>query len=257
MKSFSELKKQLKQDFSGKKPVRIAVLGDTATQFFVQALRGVGYDLNFDFRIFEADFNQIERQVFDTQSELYEHKPEVVILFQSTHKLLTRYNKLPEAQQTQLAALRIDEIKALTATIQTHLQAKILYFNYPEIDDSVFGNYAAQTELSFVFQTRKLNDELQLFAASQTNFYLCDLAAIQNKIGRDTLFQPSIYVNTEMVLSVDALPLVAQRTADTIAALYGKFKKCLILDLDNTVWGGVIGDDGLENIQLGSLGIGK
>jgi FkbH-like protein len=53
------------------------------------------------------------------------------------------------------------------------------------------------------------------------------------------------------------LPLIAAKTVDVIAAMYGKFKKCLILDLDNTLWGGIIGDDGLENIQIGGLGIGK
>ena len=60
-----------------------------------------------------------------------------------------------------------------------------------------------------------------------------------------------------MILKIDILPEVAKKTTDLIGAMTGSFKKCLILDLDNTMWGGVIGDDGLENIQLGSLGIGK
>ena len=60
-----------------------------------------------------------------------------------------------------------------------------------------------------------------------------------------------------MVLSIDALPLVGSRTLDILCAIKGDFKKCIILDLDNTTWGGVIGDDGMENIQVGSLGIGK
>jgi FkbH-like protein len=60
-----------------------------------------------------------------------------------------------------------------------------------------------------------------------------------------------------MVLNVDSLPIIAARTVEIINALNGKFKKCLIVDLDNTMWGGVIGDDGIENIQIGNLGIGK
>jgi FkbH-like protein len=72
------------------------------------------------------------------------------------------------------------------------------------------------------------------------------------------MFDPSVYVSTEMVLSIDAIPHVAYRALDIICAAKGHFKKCLILDLDNTMWGGVIGDDGVENIQLGhGLGIGK
>jgi FkbH-like protein len=95
------------------------------------------------------------------------------------------------------------------------------------------------------------------FATRQTNFYMVDISSIQNHTGKTAFFQTSVYINTEMVLSLDAVPLVAAKTVDLIAALYGKFKKCLILDLDNTMWGGIIGDDGLENIQIGSLGIGK
>jgi FkbH-like protein len=90
------------------------------------------------------------------------------------------------------------------------------------------------------------------------NLYLCDIASLQNKYGRDWMFDSSVYVSTEMVLSLDALPHVASRTMDIVCSIEGKFKKCLILDLDNTVWGGVVGDDGWEGIQVGhGLGIGK
>jgi FkbH-like protein len=60
-----------------------------------------------------------------------------------------------------------------------------------------------------------------------------------------------------MLISIDALPYVATAIINIVAAFQGKFKKCLIVDLDNTLWGGIIGDDGIENIQIGQLGIGK
>lgn len=95
-------------------------------------------------------------------------------------------------------------------------------------------------------------------AQEHSNLFICDIAALQNKLGRDIMFHPSIYISTEMVLSIDAIPYVAAKTIDIIMAIQGKFKKCLILDLDNTTWGGIIGDDGIEKIQLGhELGIGK
>jgi HAD superfamily phosphatase (TIGR01681 family) len=118
-------------------------------------------------------------------------------------------------------------------------------------------NYASKQESSFLFQLRKLNYELMVFASGQSNFYLCDISSIQNQSGKGNFFQSSVYVNTEMVLSLAVLPEVAVKTVALIGAMSGSFKKCLIVDLDNTMWGGIIGDDGLENIQLGSLGIGK
>jgi FkbH-like protein len=257
MKSFLQLKKNLKNDFSDLKTIKVAVLGDSSTQFLIQALRGTGYDYGFDLQIWEADFNQIERQVFDPESELYQNKPELVIIFHSTLKLLGKYNKLKPEACRNLAAVQLELVENVCVSLNANLNTKIIYYNYSEIEDSVFGNYANQVESSFLFQLRKLNYELMLFATRQSNFYLTDLSTIQSRVGKAAFFQPSIYINTDMIFSIDVLPEVASSTLDVISALNGKFKKCLILDLDNTIWGGIIGDDGLENIQLGSLGIGK
>lgn len=257
MKGFSQLKKNLKKDFSTLNKIKVAVLGDSATQFLVQAIRGLGFDNGFDLEIWEADFNQIERQILDDDSELYQFKPEIVILFLSSHKLLGKYNTLKPIQYSQLATNELELIENLYSCVTNNLKAKLIYFNYTEINDTVYGNYANKNESSFLFQLRKLNYKLMLFATKMQNLYLCDISSIQNQMGKATFFQPSIYINSEMVLSIDVLPIIASRTIDIILALQGDIKKCIVLDLDNTTWGGVIGDDGLENIQIGSLGIGK
>lgn len=257
MRTFSELKKNLKKDFSGCKKIKVALLGDTATQFLVQALKAEGYNHGLDLETFEADFNQIERQVFDPASELYEFVPEVIIIFHSTHKLLEKYNKSNPGKYAALAEERLELIRNLTSSISANLKSKIIYYNYPEINDSIFGSYANKIGSSFLFQLRELNYELMKFAVGQSNFYVCDISSIQNTVGKNSLFHPSVYINTEMVFNLDVLPEIATRTLDIVDSMNGKLKKCLILDLDNTVWGGVIGDDGVENIQIGGLGIGK
>ncbi|MFN6040113.1 MAG: HAD-IIIC family phosphatase, partial [Bacteroidota bacterium] len=109
----------------------------------------------------------------------------------------------------------------------------------------------------FIFQLRKLNFRLSDLSTSIKNLHICDFSGIQNNLGKSKIFHPSIYINSDMVVSIDALPYLSKITFDIINALEGKIKKCLILDLDNTLWGGIIGDDGLENIQIGGLGIGK
>ena len=257
MKTFAELKKNLKNDFSHLRPVKIALLGDTATQLLTQCIRGLGFDIGFDLQIWEADFNQIERQVLDPTTELYTFAPEIVIIFHSSHQLLAKYNKLNPAEYNSLAQDRLALIGDLSTFLNINLNAKIIYYNYTEINDAVFGNYAGKNPSSFLFQLRKLNYELMLYASQQADFHICDISSIQNRLGKATFFQTSVYINTEMVLSIDILPWVAAQTTDLIGSMYGRLKKCLILDLDNTLWGGIIGDDGIENIQLGNLGIGK
>ncbi len=257
MLTFNQLKKNLKKDFTALKKLRVAVLGDTATQFLIQALRGEAYERGLDLQIWEADFNQIERQIFDADSELYAFQPDMIVIFHSAHKLLAKYNKLSPQQYSSLSQNQMELIKNISSAINAQINCKIIYYNYTEINDAVFGNYANKTSASFLYQLREINYQLMVFAAGESNFYLADLSSIQNDKGKINFFQTSVYINTDMVLSIEILPQVAAVTVDLIAAFNGSFKKCLILDLDNTMWGGVIGDDGLEHIQLGALGIGK
>lgn len=255
MKSFKELKKQASiADGVKGNVVKVALLGDSATQLLATAIRGEAVDRGVALSFFEAEFNQVERQLLDPTSDYYAFQAEFTILFQSTHKLLEHYSLLPPASYASLA----DERLAFIRNACEMIPGKIICYNYPEIGDTVFGSYANKVPASFTYQVRKLNYELMNLSQQFPNLFICDLAEIQNKYGRDYCFDSSVYVGTEMLLSLDILPFVASRTVDIIAAIQGRFNKCLILDLDNTLWGGVVGDDGWEGIQIGhGLGIGK
>lgn len=254
MITFKDLKRNLKKDVSALPTLKVSLLGDTATQFLSVAIKGEGIERGYNIDLFEAEYNQVERQVLDPTSDLYAHGAKYTIVFQSTHKLLEQYSLMPASDWSTLADKRLNIIR----TICENIEGKIIYFNYPEIEDTVFGSYANKVSSSFSYQMRKLNFDLMNLAQEFPNLFICDIAGIQNKFGRDFMFDSTVYVSTEMILSIDALPYVASRTLDIISSIEGKFKKCLILDLDNTVWGGVVGDDGWENIQVGhGLGIGK
>lgn len=254
MNSFKELRRNLKKDTSNLPSIKVSVLGDSATQFLATAIKGEGVARGYNIDLFESEYNQVERQVLDPTSELYRHNAKYTVVFQSTHKLMEKFATMSSLEQANLADDRLEFIRTLCTQVPGH----IIYYNYSEIDDTVFGSYANKVSISFTYQIRKLNYELMNLSQEFPNLFICDLAGLQNKMGRDKIFDSTIYVSTEMLLSLDALPYVASRTMDIICSIEGKFKKCLILDLDNTVWGGVVGDDGWENIQVGhGLGIGK
>tara|TARA_B110000459_G_C16597229_1_gene489248 strand:+ start:279 stop:2000 length:1722 start_codon:yes stop_codon:yes gene_type:complete len=255
--SFSHLKKNLKKDFSDLKKIKLAILGDSSTQFLNTAIKGLGYDYNLNLETWEADYDQIPLQVFDSSSDLYNFKPDLIIIFKSSHKLLQKYNTNNLESQSSFAINQIAEIENIYSTISDNIDSKIIFYNYTEINDNVFGSFSNKVESSFLFQQRKLNYLLMEFSVTASNLYICDLSSLQNQIGKGDFFHTSSYINNSMVLSVDILPLVAKYTLDIIKALDGFFNKCIILDLDNTTWGGIIGDDGIEKIQIGDLGIGK
>ena len=255
--TFQSLKKNLKKDFSSFPKIRIAILADSASQMYAQSIKGFGYELNVDFDIFEAEYDQIERQIFDPTSDLYEFKPEFVIIFYCTNKLLKKFGKLGLNEKTGFAQAHIEKAQDLYNSLSNNLKCKVIYFNFNEIDESVFGNFSNKTSVSFNYQLRKINFELMNLSQNLKNLYLLDLNMLQGKRGHDAITDNKIYINTDLLFSIDFLPTIAKATADIILSITGKIKKCLILDLDNTLWGGIIGDDGVENIQIGDLGIGK
>ena len=254
MYTLKEYKRAIKNNNQEGKKLKIAIVGDTATQFLTTAIHGETILRGYNTDIYEADYNQVELQVMNPQSELHAFEADYTVIFQSTHKLVGYHSSLDNQEQELLAQERLDFVK----TICEQLSGRIVYYNYPEIDDAIFGSYSSKICSSLNYQICKLNMGLMELSQQYPQLFICNLSGIQAKLGRDMMFSPSVYTNTEMVLSIDSLPYVASRTVDIITAAEGQFKKCLIMDLDNTLWGGIVGDDGWEGIQLGhGLGIGK
>jgi len=138
-----------------------------------------------------------------------------------------------------------------------NVKANILQFLFLNYDDMVFGSCASRFECSFFFQVIKLNSMmLEKGATAYRNIFLIDLNSIQNEVGRSVFYDPKLYYIGKIPVSLEALPYVAQRVTSVISAMMGRIKKCVVLDLDNTLWGGAIGDDGMEGIQIGELGLG-
>jgi FkbH-like protein len=257
VRDFQALRKLLKAGAPDGAPrFKLALLGDSATQFFAQAIRGAGIAHGFDIDVWEAEFDQIERQLLDGTSEYHGQGVDVTVIFKATHKLLQRFNKLQPAARRNFARDSIAELEKLAVAAKSG-GGRVIVCNFPEEDDAVFGQFSSKTPESFIHQVRQLNVLLQDLAVRDAGIFICDLSGIQNTIGRVRFWDAVIYTNTEMVLSLDALPLAAEAVVKIAETLRGVFKKCVICDLDNTLWGGVIGDDGIENIQIGQLGIGK
>jgi FkbH-like protein len=133
---------------------------------------------------------------------------------------------------------------------------QVLVFNLVDPGDGIFGHYAPKVAWSLTNQLRRCNTELTRLAAERSGFHVFDLLALQSAMGRATMYEGKLYYTAKFALTPAVLPTVAIELARQLLARKGSFLKVAILDLDNTLWGGVIGDDGLDRIQLGDLGLG-
>lgn len=254
--SYKQLKKLAKADHSALPQYRLAVMGDCATQHLADAVRGYGAHIGLGLTVLDADYNQIGALTMDSTSELYSFAPNAVLIQMCTQKLYEAFCSAPLSRRADFAQ---DTFAAITATwlrIGANSPAAILQCNFPLLDDGAFGQYGSKTQASFLYQQRKLNWLLMEGCQKYKNVTLVDLDAIQSRMGSRSFSDPKLYYIAKMPISLDALPTVAKSVLDIIQALRGSVKKCVVLDLDNTLWGGVIGDDGLSGIQIGELGLG-
>ncbi|MCM1537164.1 MAG: HAD-IIIC family phosphatase [bacterium] len=261
MRSYTELEKiSRKGDRTGLPVVRLSVLGDCATQHLCRAISGLGLEEGLAFEVWEADYDQIELQIVDGDSPLYESRPDFVFFMLCHQKLYEAFCRTPENERPQFAEQTMERLTGYWETVVAHCGARILQSNFMLVDDAVFGSYANKTAYSYVYQVRKLN--LLLMQAVQENaagkrVSIIDMDLIQQRYGEEVVQDNRTYFVGKLPVAVKYLPAMAEQTVSIIKTLRGSVKKCVVTDLDNTLWGGVIGDDGVENIQIGELGQGQ
>jgi FkbH-like protein len=255
--SFSDLKKALKLINPDFKKIRIAVLGDSATQLICTAIKGMAKLEGFEIELYEAEYDQLKQEIIDTDSALYQFEPEFILLFHSTQKLAKSFYKKDISKKEIFANDWMDEISYFLSIINQHLKTNILFLNFVETDDAIFGNYGLKTRASLNYNIKSINYKLMEMSHLMKNLFVVDLNNLANKYGNQNIADPKIYITTDTIFSIEFIPQTARLILDILLPFTGKFKKCVILDLDNTTWGGIIGDDGIENIQIGDLGIGK
>ncbi len=254
--TFKQLKKLARAETSAFPQYKLAILGDCATQHLATALRGYGAYAGLGLSVFDADYNQIDAQVMDPGSELYAFAPNAVLIQMCTEKLYEAFCAASLDRRAAFAEDTFRRIRRIWEQIGANLPVTIAQCNFPLMDDGAFGQYGNKTADSFLFQQRKLNYLLMEGCQEVKNVCLIDLDALQASLGRSVFSDPKLYYIAKMPISMEALPRAAKAVVDMIQALRGAVKKCVVLDLDNTLWGGVIGDDGLSGIQIGELGLG-
>ena len=120
---------------------------------------------------------------------MYRKEPKYILLYLSTNKLMEKFYSFPAQERREFAFKYLTYIEDLVSTINTKLKNSIiLCCNFPEIDDTIFGNQASKTEDSFLYQCRKLNYLLSEKSVQLNHLLLVDLVGLQNRFGVGHLF---------------------------------------------------------------------
>lgn len=236
--------------------LRVAILGDCATQQFVTLTQVLCHRAGINAEVYEAAYDTVETEIFNSASALYAFKPDVVVLMNTVNALKGRYYKHP-GEKTGFAAATLERLTGLWQALRQHTQALIIQSNFVLPYERLFGNYDNQVEGSLTDAVHAINRGLAKRSRQNKNIAINDVEAIASWVGRGAWFDEKLWILAKSPCALEFLPLLVQNVVDMIAASAGAGVKCVILDLDNTLWGGVIGDDGLEGIRLGHFRDGE
>jgi len=231
------------------KPIRIALLASSTLDQFADLLKLWLALEGFAAEIWIAPFDTSHAQVLDKESELYRFQPDIVWLF-NTYRDARIEVGLGDAGGVEAAvAATVAGRLSLWHALRANCSAAILDNNADIPASDLMGNFAGQVIWSQRNALRRFN--LELAAVVPSGVTLVDFEHISSFYGKKNWVDRRYWYHSKHAVNFDLQGVVAFVGARIIGAMKGLAKKCVVLDLDNTLWGGVIGDDGVEGIRLG------
>jgi FkbH-like protein len=226
---------------------RIAIVGTGTLPLWTDALGPTLFAAGVRAEIFTGDFNQYQQEILDPGSALAAFRPEIVVLAVD-HRALGVADLSSDRSAVVDAA--IERFRPLWRTCQERFGAAVVQGNFevPELDP--FGALSGLLPGGRARVIQEINLRLA-DAARDAHVAVFDLNEAAALFGKRRWNDTSMWIAAKQYPAAEAVPFMARRLAAHIRAVCGLTSKCVVLDLDNTLWGGIIGEDGLAGIRLG------
>ena len=234
----------------GLRPLRIALVAGSTLEHFAPVLRLWLARMGFGAEVVLTPFDTAVQSVLDPSSALRRSRPDIVWLFSTYRDLALEVHAgtgLAEVQRRVGDAIAARQ--ALWTRLLDHLGCMVIDNLVDVPAEDPFGNLSGSAPWGLRAMLRRYNADLA--AAAPSAVALFDLDHVASLWGRRRWEDARYWFHSKHAFALDATGSVAHAAARLIAGARGLAKKCLVLDLDNTLWGGVIGDDGLAGIALG------
>ena len=231
---------------------KIAILGGSTTSDIKKILELFLLNEGIEPDFYECEYAQYWQDVMFDNPELVEFAPDLIYIHTSARNIRSFPTvRMDEASIDALLQSTFLPFQQMWDKIASAYHCPIIQNNFEQPFYRLLGNKDVSDvhgKLNFV---NRLNDLLYTYAQTHDNFYVQDLNYLASCYGLTKWADPYYWHMYKYALAVPAIPELAYNLARIIKSIYGKNKKALVLDLDNTLWGGIVGDDGPENIEIG------
>jgi FkbH-like protein len=236
-------------------PCRLALLRSFTLEPVVPLLRAAAFIQGIDLEVYVGEFNTYAQDILNPQSQLYRFEPHIVILAVQTRDIAPDlwggYAALSDEEQQGAVSRVVANYQSWIEAFRSHSQAHVIVHTLEEPVFPSQGLFDQQSAAGQVAAIRRVNEALGDTARAHRGVYLLDYDALVARYGRARWYDECKWLTMRMPIAAEHLKHLANEWLRFVHPLIGKMCKALVVDLDNTLWGGVIGEDGLEGIQVG------
>jgi FkbH-like protein len=230
-------------------PFRLAVLSNSTIDLIVPALVASAARHGVALEVVQPSYDQVAQEALTPDSKVNSSKPDAVLLALDYRALPLKLSLADAAASSATVRAVIQYLQMLRNGIKTNSNAVCIFQTFAPPVETLFGSLDRALPGTLRNLIDNINRELAEYVLGSGDALL-DVAGLAETVGLAGWHNTQLWNMAKFSFSDELIPLYADHVARTIAAIRGRSRKVLILDLDNTVWGGVIGDDGLEGIKV-------
>jgi FkbH-like protein len=241
--------------------LRVAMISNCSIELLEKLLEDALNQKNIPAELWIGGFGQYRQLILDLNSPLYSYAPNIVLLYLDGEDLFSELTSNPFDHDSNhsltVAQSLINQLESLVQCLARQLPETTLLINtliVPSLNTLVGLEYNSQFSLKDAII--EYNRSLAELARRYLTTVVIDVDSFASWMGHENWVDPRLWYLARMRFSQEAAKNLAGHYAATIASRLGKIRKCLVVDLDNILWGGVIGEDGINGIRLGGDGIG-
>ncbi|HEX5323316.1 MAG TPA: HAD-IIIC family phosphatase [Capsulimonadaceae bacterium] len=234
---------------------RVAFLRSFTIEPVLPLLRASAALHGLDITAQVGEFNTYAQEILNPASSLYQFNPQIVVLAVQTRDLMPatweRFADLSSAEVLALVDEAEQSLRGLVGAFRSRSKAHLILHNFEEPAVSATGIFDAQSACGQREAIVRLNASLRRIAADHTGVYILDYDALVARHGRERWYDERKWLTARMPISADCLIHLGREYLRFLLPLTGRVCKALVVDLDNTLWGGVVGEEGVEGIKIG------
>ena len=243
------------------KKIRIAILGGFTLNGLEETMRVKCDEKRIQCTTHVSGYNQYNQEILDEKSQLYKFSPDITFLIIDSRTILGKLFLNPYSvsieERKQFVQNKSDEIINLAKSLVEKSKSKLVISNFSVPSYSPIGINETREEFGLHDMVRVLNENIKIGLSTEPEIFIYALNSFVTRFGENNVFDYKQYFYGDVRISLDYIPYLAEELMGYIKAVLGLNKKCIVLDLDNTLWGGIVGEDGFEGIKLGDSPVGR